>query len=103
MAAIPHSSTQLEPQPRSSTGTFTILYFSTASQYTSKNTELLPAPLPLSRLFALLDEQYPGIRENVLRSCGVSLDGDYVDVEEDAERVIAAGEEVAIIPPVSSG
>lgn len=87
----------------SSTETFTIHYFATASQYTSKNTERLPAPLPLSELFPLLEERYPGIRAKILGSCGISLESEYVDVVEDAQKVIQAGDEVAIIPPVSSG
>jgi molybdopterin converting factor small subunit len=87
----------------SSTGEFTIHYFATAFQYTSKNTECLPAPLPLSELYPLLEERYPGIREKVLGSCGVSLESEYVDIEEDAHKVIQVGDEVAIIPPVSSG
>lgn len=87
----------------SSTGEFIIHYFATASQFTSKNTERLPAPLPLSELFPLLEERYPGIREKVLGSCGVSLESEYVDIQEDADKVIKAGDEVAIIPPVSSG
>ncbi|KAJ5698093.1 Molybdopterin synthase sulfur carrier subunit [Penicillium macrosclerotiorum] len=87
----------------SSTGTFTIHYFASASQFTSKNTERLPAPLPLAQLLEVLETRYPGIREKVLCSCSFSLDDEYVDVEEDAQRVIQPGEEVAVIPPVSSG
>ncbi|KAJ5782053.1 hypothetical protein N7457_003827 [Penicillium paradoxum] len=83
--------------------TFTIHYFATASQYTSKHTESLPAPLKLSALFGELEQRYPGIVPKVLSSCGVSLDGEYVDVEEDVGVVIQAGSEVAVIPPVSSG
>lgn len=84
---------------------FQIHYFSIASSYTGKNSESLPAPLPLSQLFETLETRYPGIRERVLSSCGVSVGDEYVDVEdaEDAGRVIQAGDEVAIIPPVSSG
>ncbi|KAJ5109472.1 Molybdopterin synthase sulfur carrier subunit [Penicillium angulare] len=89
--------------PQSPTGTFTIHYFATASQYTAKNTERLPAPLQLSELFSLLEERYPGIKTKILTSCGISVESEYVDVEEDATRVIQAGDEVAIIPPVSSG
>ncbi|KAJ5895639.1 Molybdopterin synthase sulfur carrier subunit [Penicillium taxi] len=89
------------PQPQS--GQFAIHYFATASQYTSKNTERLPAPLPLSRLFPLLEELYPGIKEKVLCSCGISLEGNYVDVDVDADVIIQAGDEIAVIPPVSSG
>lgn len=84
---------------------FQIHYFSIASSYTGKNSESLPAPLPLSQLFETLETRYPGIRERVLSSCGVSVGDEYVDVEDagDAGRVIQAGDEVAIIPPVSSG
>lgn len=118
-------------------GTFQIHFFSTATSYTGKPSESLPAPLPLSALFDTLEERYPGIREGVLGSCSVAVDGEYVDVESDGlpegegkkiggvgredvnkdegsvddpgtaaggnGRVIQAGEEVAIIPPVSSG
>ncbi|OJJ66527.1 hypothetical protein ASPBRDRAFT_48823 [Aspergillus brasiliensis CBS 101740] len=87
------------------TGTFQIHYFASASSYTGKQTERLSAPLPLSQLFDTLESMYPGIREKVLTSCGVSLGDEYVDVEGggDDGTVIKAGDEVAIIPPVSSG
>jgi molybdopterin converting factor small subunit len=88
--------------------TFQIHYFASASTYTGKNTERLPAPLPLSSLFNTLEALYPGIKEKVLASCSVSLGDEYVDVEGDVEGsdrsvVIGEGDEVAIIPPVSSG
>ncbi|KAJ5757217.1 uncharacterized protein N7511_007399 [Penicillium nucicola] len=83
--------------------TFTIHYFATASQYTAKNTESLAAPLPLPDLFSQLEKHYPGIADKILSSCGVSLNGEYVDVKEDVDVVITPGAEVAIIPPVSSG
>lgn len=91
---------------------FQIHYFSIAAAYTSKNSESLPAPLPLARLFDTLEARYPGIRKQVLSSCGVSVGDEYVDIPEVnvgetdeavAGRVIQAGDEVAIIPPVSSG
>jgi molybdopterin converting factor small subunit len=90
--------------------TFQIHYFASASTYTGKNTEHLPAPLPLSSLFNTLEALYPGIKEKVLVSCSVSLGDEYVDVEVDGGAegsgrsvVIGDGDEVAIIPPVSSG
>jgi molybdopterin converting factor small subunit len=93
--------------------TFQILYFASASSYTGKSSETLPAPLPLSQLFPLLEERYPGITEKVLSSCSVSVGLEYVDIPEgslsekgegeEEERMIGDGEEVAIIPPVSSG
>ncbi|KAL4912709.1 hypothetical protein BDW62DRAFT_206223 [Aspergillus aurantiobrunneus] len=85
--------------------TFQIHYFSTASTYTGKNTERLPAPLPLSHLFDTLESRYPGIKEKVLSSCSVGLGDEYVEVDGDTDGsgnvVIGAGDEVAIIPPVA--
>ncbi|KAF8540468.1 ankyrin repeat-containing domain protein [Trichophaea hybrida] len=67
------------------------------------NGETLPAPLPLSQLYETLEKKYPGITEKVLRGSMVTVNLDYVDLEEEAERVIKPGDEVAIIPPVSAG
>ncbi|RDH35789.1 Molybdopterin synthase sulfur carrier subunit [Aspergillus welwitschiae] len=87
----------------STSTTFQIHYFASASTYTGKQTERLPAPLPLPQLFDTLESMYPGIKEKVLTSCGVSLGDEYVDVEADIQVVIQPGDEVAVIPPVSSG
>ncbi|KAF2274391.1 Molybdopterin synthase sulfur carrier subunit [Westerdykella ornata] len=88
-------------------GHFPILYFAAAASFTGKSTEHLAAPLPLGRLFATLDEKYPGIRQKVLDSCAVTVNLAYVDMEgeeaADQKLVIQEGDEVAIIPPVSSG
>ena len=97
-------------------GYFNLLYFASASSYTRKTSEYLPAPLPITKLFELLELKYPGIQQTVLRSCAVTVNLDYVHVDEDpnskgemdsAENVpiliIQEGDEVAIIPPVSSG
>jgi molybdopterin converting factor small subunit len=87
-------------------GTFTIHYFASASAYTGKTTESLPTPLPLRELFNFLERRYPGFRAKVLGSCSVSLGLEYVDVVEDGgagDVLIGDGEEVGIIPPVSSG
>ncbi|TVY73388.1 Molybdopterin synthase sulfur carrier subunit [Lachnellula suecica] len=82
-----------------------MLYFASASSYTSKSSENLPAPLPLSKLFETLEERYDGIKAKVLESCLVTVNLEYVDVPEGAASgtVINEGDEVAIIPPVSSG
>ena len=102
--------------PHHSEQTFTILYFASASTYTSLSSETLRAPLPLSQLFPTLESCYPGITAKVLRSCAVTINLEYVDIEEDATTteeinreggvrglVIQPGDEVGIIPPVSSG
>jgi len=89
-------------------GHFTILYFASASSYTSKDSEFLPAPLPLSQLFDMLEERHAGIKAKVLGSCLVTVNLEYVDMPEGTsadtnETIIREGNEVAIIPPVSSG
>lgn len=93
--------------PKSPQQQFNVLYFASASSFTGKDQESLPAPLPLNRLFAELESRYPGIKTKILDSCLVTVNLDYVDVpaEDDAAegRVIQAADEVAIIPPVSSG
>jgi molybdopterin synthase sulfur carrier subunit len=96
--------------------TFTLHYFATARSFTNKASEQLPAPLPLNSLFSELETRYPGIRAKVLVSCAVTLNLDYVDVDDETagpqgtetsakkdETLIKPGDEVAIIPPVSSG
>lgn len=94
-------------------GAFSILYFASAATYTRKATEHLAAPLPISKLFDILEASYPGFKTKVLSSCAVTINLDYVDIEEDGDagdhavsrssRTIREGDEVAIIPPVSSG
>lgn len=88
--------------------TFTILYFAASSTYTSRESESLPAPLPISKLYVMLEERYPGIT-NLLKSCQVTVNLEYVDIptrgadDTTPELLIKPGDEVAIIPPVSSG
>lgn len=92
--------------PKPPSGHFNLLYFASASSFTSKQHEALPAPQPLGRLFNTLEERYPGIRTKVLESCMVTINLDYVDMPDpgqDGDAIIKEGDEVAIIPPVSSG
>lgn len=87
-------------------GHFNVLYFASASSFTSKEHEALPAPLPLGELFDALEERYSGIKAKILESCLVTVNLDYVDMPQPGETtsaVIKEGDEVAIIPPVSSG
>ncbi|MCJ1419735.1 hypothetical protein MMC32_006091 [Xylographa parallela] len=91
-------------------GSFTLLYFASASTFTRKTSEHIPAPLGASKLFKVLEERYPGFHKKVLDSCAVTINLEYVDIEADlgddpsmADRIIQEGDEVAIIPPVSSG
>ena len=94
-------------------GHFRLLYFASATTFTRKSVEDLPAPLPVANLFSVLEERYKGITTAVLSSAAITVNLDYVDVQESisalgpAEKpkgiVIQPGDEVAIIPPVSAG
>ncbi|KAL2758766.1 hypothetical protein ACRALDRAFT_1075211 [Sodiomyces alcalophilus JCM 7366] len=92
--------------PRPPSGHFNVLYFASANSFTSKQYEALPAPLPLGQLFDALEERHPGMKSNILDSCLVTVNLEYVDVPADGQAsgtIIKEGDEVAIIPPVSSG
>lgn len=87
---------------------FRLLYFASAASFTRKSSDSFPAPLPISDLFSVLEKQYPGMTKAVLDSCAVTVNLEYVDVKEDNDKEkvgveIKEGDEVAIIPPVSSG
>lgn len=88
-------------------GYFKILYFGPAENHTSKASENLPAPLAIAKLFSTLEEKYGGIKANLLESCLITVNLEYVDIPENESDeggiVIQEGDEVAIIPPVSSG
>ncbi|KAI3400436.1 hypothetical protein diail_3057 [Diaporthe ilicicola] len=95
--------------PKPPSGHFSLLYFASASTFTGKQYEALPAPLPLKKLFETLEGRYNGIKLKVLESSLITINLNYVDVPEESneggadEPVIQEGDEVAIIPPVSSG
>ncbi|KAF2720679.1 hypothetical protein K431DRAFT_285588 [Polychaeton citri CBS 116435] len=84
-------------------GHFKLLYFAAARSFANADSDVFPAPQPLASLFAVLEAKYPGIKERVLGSCAVTVNLDYVDVDEEGQLVIQDQDEVAIIPPVSSG
>lgn len=98
-------------------GYFTLLYFASASSYTKRDSESFQAPLSLPELFGVLEEKYPGIRDKVLSRCAVTINLCYIYMDikggGDEEKLdetalgdvvtIEEGDEVALIPPVSSG
>jgi len=98
----------MAPVAKPPAGHFNILYFASAGSYTNRESEALPAPLPLRKLFSTLEGRYKGIKSRVLESCLVTINLEYVDVPSPEDEgsdgpVINEGDEVAIIPPVSSG
>jgi len=89
-------------------GHFTVLYFAAAGSITQRPQEYLIAPMTIGELFGYLDRTYPGMKDKVISSSAVTINLDYVDVDEvgsdrGLEKNIDDGDEVAIIPPVSSG
>jgi molybdopterin converting factor small subunit len=85
-------------------GHFALLYFASASSFTGKDMETFEGPMSLPTLFVSLEKKYAGIKNKILDSCLITVNLEYVDVNEnDSGVVINAGDEVAIIPPVSSG
>lgn len=109
VATVAHVNMLSAPKPPA--GHFTILYFAAATSYTHKDYEPLPAPLPLAHLFAALEARYSGIGAGVLDASLVTINLEYVDVPREGAAadgsiegvIIQEGDEVAIIPPVSSG
>jgi len=86
-----------------SSSQFNLLYFASASSFTRKATESFDAPTTAAKLFETLEKKYPGIKEKILGSCALTVNLDYVDLDAPEDVVIKAGDEVAVIPPVSSG
>ena len=99
--------------PQVQPGHFQLLYFASAASFTGRNSDQFTAPLPLKDLFGLLETRYPGMTKAVLSSCAITINLNYVDMSESNENnkkpmdsdfmTIENGDEVAIIPPVSSG
>jgi len=89
--------------PKAPAGFFTILYFASAGSYTKKESEFLKAPLPMKELFPFLEERYKGIKKEILDSSMVTVNLEYVEDEAETPSMIKEGDEVAIVPPVSSG
>lgn len=94
--------------PKAPPGKFTLLYFASATSYTRKQHDFFQAPMPISQLYDALEKQYPSMKDKVLSSSALTVNLDYVDVEEETAKgekglIVQHGDEVAIIPPVSSG
>lgn len=91
-----------------SLGHFMVLYFAAASTFTHRSSQEFTAPLKLSELFDLLEELYPGMRKSVLSTSALTINLEYIDLEDVSagmapDPTINEGDEIAIIPPVSSG
>ncbi|KAK1490862.1 ThiS family protein [Colletotrichum tamarilloi] len=88
--------------PRPPKDHFNVLFFASAGSFTSKQYEVLPAPLPLKKLFDALEERHGGFKERFLESCLVTVNLEYVDIpgpDDEDGPILRSGDEVAIIPP----
>ena len=60
--------------------------------------------MALIELYNHLEKLYPGLKKYVLDSCALTVNEEYVDSHDnDSNMTLHEGDEVAIIPPVSSG
>lgn len=83
-----------------------VLYFASASTFTKKRSESFKVPGSLTGLFEMLESRYPGFRKQVLSCSAITLNLEYVDIEDetsDSPIILRGGDEIGIIPPVSSG
>ncbi|KAG9631955.1 hypothetical protein KCU64_g16447, partial [Aureobasidium melanogenum] len=101
MLTLQKTATMSTAKPQA--GHFSVLYFASAASFTNKSSDDLVAPTKLSTLFDQLEDMYPAIEQRILHSCALTVNLEYVDIQADADMLINEGDEVAIIPPVSSG
>ncbi len=80
---------------------FTVLFFAAARDIAGPEMKIDDS-IPLGNLPPLLIQMHPAL-ETILTSCAVCVNLEYYDITEDATFVIKKGDEVGIIPPVSSG
>ncbi|KIV95919.1 hypothetical protein PV10_03516 [Exophiala mesophila] len=124
MATSTNTVTSTASTTTTTTGNATILLFASAASYCNDiDTLKAPTPTTLGDILTMLERQYPGITEKVLRSSAFTVNLEYVDVEfgdeknevDDKKNMTASphlegwdipinpGDEVGVIPPVSSG
>lgn len=97
-----------KPKP----GYFRVLYFAAAATFTGRDWDDIKIPVRLHDLPGVLEKAHPGFREAILTSCAITLNLEYVDLsdfntdearENPSDTIIQSGDEIAVIPPVSSG
>ena len=97
--------------PDSTQGHFTVLYFASAASFTRRDRDLFPAPMTIDHLCKALEKSYPGITKAILQSSAMTLNLEYINTDAElfnedmanTATLIREADEVAIIPPVSSG
>ena len=86
-----------------------MLYFASAKDATGLSSEDIPVPdtdsasasMTIPQLFQTLEERHTKLKaKKILSSVAVAVNAEYVEVNAGQ---IKAGDEVAIIPPVSGG
>jgi molybdopterin synthase sulfur carrier subunit len=100
-------------------GQCTILFFAAASTYTAQESTTLRAGVTLRQLLSDLEARYPGFTAKIVSGSAITVNLEYVefdadqlskedaasenDTQEGLGMIIQPGDEVGIIPPVSSG
>ena len=86
----------------------TIGYWAALKDLTKQNEQCIsvPANTPVNQFLSYLLQQQPLVAtdqgQNILRTCACAINLEYVDLINDT-HVMKDGDEVALIPPVSSG
>jgi molybdopterin converting factor small subunit len=80
---------------------FTVLYFGPLKSLTGKSSETIGSDITITQLLSHLATAYEDVQ--LIKSCAVSVNLEYVDSEEYDQTTLKNGDEVALIPPVSSG
>ncbi|RUS18298.1 hypothetical protein BC937DRAFT_88947 [Endogone sp. FLAS-F59071] len=92
--------------PMATSNEITVLYFASAQDATGLASEVLalsPDPLTLASLTELLVLRHGPALKHVLEHSLYAVNMDYVEKERETDTWLLAGDEVAIIPPVSGG
>jgi molybdopterin synthase sulfur carrier subunit len=100
-------------------GLCTVLFFAAASTYTTQESTTLRGGVSLRQLLADLETKFPGFTSKIISGSAITVNLEYVDFnvdelskgnaadEKDAAdglgMIVQPGDEVGIIPPVSSG
>lgn len=83
----------------------TIEYFGPSKDFTSKESEKIDSITTLKDLYNHFVESYSlEFQKYVEENCGITLNYEYIEERNHPEEIrIVQGDEICIIPPVSSG
>ncbi|ONH66597.1 Molybdopterin synthase sulfur carrier subunit [Cyberlindnera fabianii] len=81
-----------------------VRYYGPSADFTTKTEEKLTSIKTISALVQHFETEYSvNFADYVRNNCGICVNLEYIDLNEDSEMTLSEEDEVAIIPPVSSG